>query len=113
MANIIYINDLRSNRDSDFTKTPIGYVANDSTSRPILGLGDKLELDVPPLTSGDFGNIRASIEGTNEFSDIESSENKQFIITIRMLIKDKYNIMLIQILLILFNLFLKITIILL
>lgn len=76
MANIIYINDLRSNRDSDFTKTPIGYVANDSTSRPILGLGDKLELDVPPLTSGDFGNIRASIEGTNEFSDIESSENK-------------------------------------
>ncbi len=39
-------------------------------------MGDKLELDVPPLTSGDFGNIRASIEGTNEFSDIESSENK-------------------------------------
>ncbi len=54
MANIIYINDLRSNRDSDFTKNTNRICSNDSTSRPILGLGDKLELDVPPLTSGDL-----------------------------------------------------------
>jgi hypothetical protein len=68
MANIIFINDLRANQDPGFIKTPIGYVADDSTSRPILGMGDMLELDKPPLTAGDFGNIRASIEGTDEFN---------------------------------------------
>jgi hypothetical protein len=68
MANIIYINDLRPNRDPEFIRTPIGYVANDSTSRPILGMGDKLQLDIPPLTAGDFGRIRSSIEGIDEFS---------------------------------------------
>jgi hypothetical protein len=74
MANIIYINDLRANRDPNFIRTPIGYVANDSTSRPILGLGDKLQLDVPPQTAGEFGNIRASIEGSDEFSSLDGLE---------------------------------------
>lgn len=66
MANIIYINDLRANIDPGFIRTPTGYVADDSTSRFILGLGDKMHLSTPPLTAGEFGRIRSSIEGTDE-----------------------------------------------
>lgn len=65
---LIYLNDLSSNLDPGFIKTPLGFVADDSTSRPILGLGDKLNLDSPPLTAGDFGRLRSSIEGYDEFN---------------------------------------------
>ncbi|CCV02561.1 hypothetical protein IIV31_189R [Armadillidium vulgare iridescent virus] len=71
MANIIYINDLRPNLDPTFIRTPVGFVADDSTSRPVLGLGQKLELDMPPLTAGEYGRIRASIEGTGEYDDVQ------------------------------------------
>ncbi len=48
MANIIYITDLRSNRDSDFTNTPIGYCSKRFHFKTHTWLGRQLELDVPP-----------------------------------------------------------------
>lgn len=62
MATITNLN--KFNRDSNFTKTSArSYTANDSTSRFVLGLGQTMCTDIPPPTSGIFGNVYASIFG--------------------------------------------------